>query len=425
MNGTRFPFSHCLLMFVLLATGTSAAVAQDTVHINLQQAEQQFLDNNLTLLAARYDMDAAQAQIVQAKLYNNPTLSVSGNIYNPDRKKAIDISNKTGQYVVGIQQVIILAGKRNKAVALASTNAKMTAYNFYDLLRTLRYSLRSNYYDMMHLHQSYNAYQLQINALTTLNAAYSDLQAKGVVTLKDAVRIKSLLYTLQAEQIGLQNQLNDLQAEFQLLMHDNKHYYFPTDSNGVDAAANLYPLQALVDSAYHNRFDLKAADANRLYSEQNLRLQKAQRTPDLSLGAEFDKRGSFVDNATFLNAAIDLPFFNRNQGNIKAAKIGIEQSKVQWEQQQQVVENEVQKAYIKALNTERMLQTFDPAFREQFEKLLRGITDNFQKKNISLLEFTDFYESYKDNILRINQLLNEKDQAKEALNFAVGRTLFN
>jgi cobalt-zinc-cadmium efflux system outer membrane protein len=245
------------------------------------------------------------------------------------------------------------------------------------------------------------------------------------VTLKDAVRIKSLLYTLQAEQTGLQNQLNDLQAELQLLLRDNKHYYLPADTLEGTETVNRYPLQTLVDSAYNNRYDLKAANAHTVYSEQDYQLQKALRTPDLTLGAEFDKRGSFVTNASFLTAAMDLPFFNRNQGNIKAAKTVMEQSKLQYQHQQQIVENEVQRAYVKALNTEKMLQSFDPAFKDQFDKLLQGITYNFQQKNISLLEFTDFYESWKNNILQWNQLKNEKDQAIEALNFAIGKTLFN
>ncbi|NII27674.1 TolC family protein [Pseudoflavitalea sp. X16] len=413
-----------MVVIAVLLTGL-ATQAQDTLRITLQEAEQQFLQNNLSLLAAKYDMSIAQAQIIQAKLYNNPTLSVNGNIYNPDQHKVFDISNKTGQYDIQLQQLIILAGKRNKQIKLTTTNASIAEYNFYDLLRTLRFSLRSNYYGMLHLQQSRSAYALQINTLQQLSNAYGELQAKGVVTLKDAVRIKSLLYTLQAEQANLQNQLNDLEAALQLLLRDNKHYYQPTDTAGTTENLQAYPLQALVDSAYHNRYDLKVADAQTVYSQQNYQLQKALRTPDVTLGAEFDKRGSFVTNATFLSAAIDLPFFNRNQGNIKAAKTQVDQSKVQYTQQQLTVENDVQKAYMKALNTDRMLRSFDPTFREEFNKLLQGITENFQKKNISLLEFTDFYESWKDNILQLNQLRNDRDQALEALNFAVGKTLFN
>jgi cobalt-zinc-cadmium efflux system outer membrane protein len=122
---------------------------------------------------------------------------------------------------------------------------------------------------------------------------------------------------------------------------------------------------------------------------------------------------------------MDLPFFNRNQGNIKAAKIGIDQSKTVFQQQKLTVENEVQRAYVKVLNTEKILQSIDPDFKNEFEKLLLGITQNFKNRNISLIEFTDFNESYKDNILQFNQLQNERMQAIEALNFSVGKTLFN
>ena len=154
-------------------------------------------------------------------------------------------------------------------------------------------------------------------------------------------------------------------------------------------------------------------------------LQKALAKPDITFGAQFDKRGSFVENASFLNLAIDLPFFNRNQGNIKAAKISIDQSKVLVAQQKMEIENEVQRAYVKALNTDKMLQRIDPKFRDEFENLLHGITDNFQKKNIGLIELTDFYESYKNNVLQINQLQNEKMQAIEYLHFAIGKTIIN
>lgn len=413
-----------MVAVMVLLWGLSAK-AQDTLRITLQAAEQQFLQKNLSILSAKFDITAAQAQVIQARLYNNPNLEVSGNLYNPDLKKPFDISNKTGQYVIEVQQLITLAGKRNKQIKLATTNARIAEYNFYDLLRTLRYSLRSTYFAMMHLHRSRDAYQVQINTLRQLNSAYSDLQAKGVVTLKDAVRIRSLLYTLQAGQTSLDNELNDLQADLQLLLGDNGHYFMPVETAEDFGALQQYPLQSLLDTAYTHRYDLKAADAYSISSQQNLQLQKALRTPDLQLGFEFDKRGSFVDNGTFLHAAMDLPFFNRNQGNIRAAQAQVEQSKVQHQQQRLTVENEVQKAYVKAPNTDRMLESFDPAFRQQFDKLLSGITDNFQKKNISLLEFTDFYDSWRENVLRWNQLRNEKDQAREALNFAIGTTLLN
>lgn len=421
-------FCRILLCCVLLLTVKSSVQAQDTLHITLQDAEKQFLDKNLQLLAEKYNVSIAQAEIIQAKLYNNPNLTLSGNLYNPDRKKFFDVSNQYGQYEVGIQQLISLAGKRNKQVQLARTNASMAENAFFDLLRTLRFTLRSNFYQAYYLQNSMKAYEEQISSLAKMDATYKDLQQKGLVTLKDAVRLRSLLYSLRADRTSMQNQLNDLQSEIQLLLQNNHAWFvldMPEDAITGIPEIRQTSLQSLVDSAYANRQDLQLAQNNLRYNQQNYNLQKAMAVPDLTLGANFDKRGSFVDNATFLNVGIDLPFFNRNQGNIKAARYSMDQTKLLVQQQTQAVENEVQTAYAKAINTDKMLETVDPAFRSQFEQLLQAITDNFLKKNISLLELTDFYDSYKENMLQLNQLQNARMQAIETLNFAVGKTLFN
>ncbi|HEY1201251.1 MAG TPA: TolC family protein, partial [Niastella sp.] len=159
--------------------------------------------------------------------------------------------------------------------------------------------------------------------------------------------------------------------------------------------------------------------------QQNYNQQKAMKVPDLTAGAQFDKRGSFVNNASFLTLAMDLPFFNRNQGNIKAAKIAIDQSNTALTLQKQTVENEVQQAYSKALNTEKMISSIDSGFQQDFDKLLKSITENFEKRNISLLEFTDFYDGYKQNVLQYNQLQNDRIQAIESLNFTIGKPIVN
>jgi len=416
----------CFIGLLFLCT-PKAVKAQDTVHITLPEAEEQFIQKNLSLLAGKYNIDIAKAQVIQAKVYNNPTLSLNGNIYNPQLHKVFDVSNKTGQYDIGIQQVIRLAGKRNKEIKLAETAVTLSQNQFFDLLRTLRYSLRSEFYNIIFLQRSITGYEQQIASLQKMSAAYDQLQLKGVVTLKDAVRIKSLLYSLRAEQSGFINQLNDAEAALQLLLQNNKAYYVArVDKDPVQSVTvNQFSMQALLDTAFENRYDLKASESSFLLSKQNYTLQKALAKTDLTIGADFDKRGSFVDNASFFTVAFDLPFFKKNQGNIKAAKISIEQSKTGVDLARQIVENDVQRAYTKVLNTDKMLQSIDPDFKNQFEKLLQGVNDNFQKKNISLVEFTDFNESYKNYMLQLNQLENDKMQAIETLHFAIGKTIFN
>ncbi|MFT3705166.1 MAG: TolC family protein [Agriterribacter sp.] len=414
-------------LVLLLATSSCAIVrAQDTLVLSINKAEQQFAEKNIQLLAAKYDIDIAKAAVIQARLFNNPSIQVSTALYNQDQHKFLDVSNATGQYGISVQQLITLAGKRNKQIKLAELNTTQAENTFFELLRTLKYTLRSDCYNAVFLQNSIGAFATQINILRQLDSSFSSLQLKGVVTLKESVRIRSLLYSLQAQQVDLQNQLRDVQAELQLLLQSNNTFIvIQADSTQLNASLDQLGLQSLVDTAYANRYDLKLATTAVAYNRQNYNLQKALRVPDLTLGAEFDKRGSYINNASFLNAAIDLPFFNRNQGNIKAARYSIDQSEALVKLQQSVVENDVQKAYYKILTTQKMLQSFDPAFRSQFEQLMKGVVDNFSKRNISLIDFTDFVESYRNNVLQLNQLQNDKRQAIESLNFAVGKSIID
>ncbi|WP_199137973.1 TolC family protein [Pedobacter sp. ASV12] len=399
--------------------------AQDSLRLTLPEAEKIFLQQNLSLLAQRYHIDMAKAQVIQAKLYNNPNIQFEGNIYNPQLKKAFNIGNPYGQYTVEVTQLINLAGKRNKQVKMAQTNVVLEESRFFDLLRTLQFTLRSNFYQLYFLQQAINGYALQVSYLEKLNTAHQELLAKGMVTLKDAVRIKSLLYTLKAEQTSLQNQVNEINAELQLLLQNRAPLIPVIKQFNAVSELKRYTLASLLDTATANRYDLKEARQNLVYSQQNYALQKALAVPDVTLGAQFDKRGSFVDNATFFTVGIDLPFFNRNQGNIKSAKFNIDQSKVVLQLQNETLRKEVQSAYLKAINTSQMLQSFDPGFVQELQKLLVSVANGFQRKDLSLLEFTDFYESYKDNLVQFYQLQNEQMQAIETLQFAVGKTIFN
>jgi cobalt-zinc-cadmium efflux system outer membrane protein len=99
-----------------------------------------------------------------------------------------------------------------------------------------------------------------------------------------------------------------------------------------------------LDSALVNRYDLRTAHSLVQLSQSNFALQKALRTPDLLLGANYDKAGNYVRNYNALSVAIDLPFWNRNQGNIKAAKFQIETNKQLQSQAELQVRNEISNA---------------------------------------------------------------------------------
>src|SRR4051812_39751546 len=95
---------------------------KDSVYLSIDQLEMRFVEKNFQLLAQRYNVDMAEAAIIQSRLYPNPALYYESVLYNPNTKRVLDFTNQNGQVIVQLQQLIILAGKRSKLVRLAEIN---------------------------------------------------------------------------------------------------------------------------------------------------------------------------------------------------------------------------------------------------------------------------------------------------------------
>lgn len=396
---------------------------QDTLKLTLSRAENIFLNKNLDLIAQKYSIDSARATVITAKLYNNPDFSFSNAFYNTRTHNFFDPEES-----VEISQLILMAGKRKKAIALAESGINIAQFQFYDLLRTLRFVLRNDFYNIYFMEQSSKLYQIEISSLQKIVPAFEDQVKKGFMAPVDALRMKTQLYSLQAEYNNLQVNIDQVQTEFKLLIRAGASSFIVPEIQVPDLNNNVVAqssYQSLVDSAMVNRPDLKALNANIAFSNYNLQLQKAFATPDITVGANYDRLGSYVQDYNAIGFSIPLPFFNRNQGNIRNAKIQIEVNKVQYESGLDKVKSDVTTNYITALRAERLLSGFDPAYQKDMENIIDQVTINFQKKNITMLEFLDFYDSYKQNVLQMNQLRFNKMNALEQLNFSIGKIIFN
>ena len=55
---------------------------------------------------------------------------------------------------------------------------------------------------------------------------------------------------------------------------------------------------------------------------------------------------------------------------------------------------------------------------------MKGIDESYAKRNLTIVEYLDFYESYKNNLVQLNALRSSRIRAFEQLNLAVGQPLF-
>lgn len=407
----------------LLAWMSSAAFAQDTLKVTVRQADSLFLKNNLTLLAERYQIDIAKSAEVQDKLWDNPNLAVELSAYNPTRG-LLDVGRQ-GQKFISLQQTISRAGKRTKQVALDVETTRKTELEFFDLVRTLKFDLRQLFFETYFLEQTLQLLDNQIGTLNTTVEAFDREYGRNNVSLKEVVRLKALLFQLRNNRADVLLEITENQKELRIYLNSEAFVQPVVDSTDMDRyrTAALTPEQ-LRDVALTRRTDLRVAESAVKQAELNLNLQRALAHPNIQVGAVYDQASNYQNNYFGISASMDLPVFNRNQGNIRAARSGISYFKTQETAKRNSIGSEVNAAWNKVVIAENTFRSVEDRFTDQFRQLSQGIYDNFQKRNITLLEFIDFIETYNESIREFNRLQSDRIKVYEELNFVVGEELF-
>jgi cobalt-zinc-cadmium efflux system outer membrane protein len=103
----------------------------------------------------------------------------------------------------------------------------------------------------------------------------------------------------------------------------------------------------------------------------------------------------------------------------------MDQSTVLKQNAEAIVQENVFRSLQKAIASDKMMKDIDPGFLPGFNRLLHEVLINYQKRNISLLDFLDFYEAYKQNILASNNILINRATAFEDINYYTGTEFFH
>ncbi len=412
------------IVWVALFSLFFTAKAQDTLHLNLRQTDSIFLTKNLSLLAARYKVDASKALVQQAKLWDNPTLSTEWNLYNGVKKQFFDVGS-TGQKIISIEQVVSIAGKRNKHIQLAKANLSFSQLEFYELMRSLKTELHVNFYKIYYTSITIDKYKIQLEVLGGIIDALQLQNKKGNIPLKDVLRLKTIYYQLNNERTELVSEQAEANQQLKTLLQTTSNIVpLPDDKEINKYNISNTALTALQEKAINNRPDLKQVENLNQQAELSYKLQRSMAYPDLRIGATYDQSGSYINNYTGVTVGFDLPILNRNQGNIKYAKAIIQQNKLEVDKKTITIKNEVAATFQKVIQVEQEYQKIDEDFDKKFEELNQGVIANFQKRNLSLIEFTDFLEAYNNSVQQINKLKQNRIETYEELNYVIGEELF-
>ncbi len=393
--------------------------------LDLQTCEQLFVKNNLVLLANQYNIDMAKAEVIQSKIWDLPVLSGEMNAVNPPNSKVLDIGSK-GQKALAVQQLILLGNKRKFQTEFAKTNEQMAALAFQDLLRNLKLELRKNFIALYFNNNKVNSLNTQINHIASLIAAFSEQVNKNNIALKELVRLQALSLSLLNQRNDILKENIELQNRLSLLTNETEDIFPIFEEKNLDRYLKN-PIQIndqLIEQSLESRPDWLLSQKNIGSKEWYLKWQKSLAKPDLTLGLSYDQRGGAFQNQLNFTLAMPLAFWNKNLGNIKIAEYQLSQSMVdnRWASQQIHAEtkmnlqkwNQSKVAYL-AISK----QTLD-----DISLVNQGVFDNFHKRNISILEFTDFLESYNQVMLQTNESKKNLVISAEELNCSLNFNLF-
>ncbi|MFT0671140.1 TolC family protein [Bacteroides hominis] len=403
-----------------------AGAQQPSGSLTLKEAEQRFLKCNLSLLAERYNIDMAQARLLQARLFDNPVISFEQNVYNRLNGTYFDFG-KSGESVVEIEQVIRLAGQRNKQIRLEKINREIAGYQFEEVMRTLRQELGEAFIEVYYLSKSLSVYDKEVSSLKHLLAGIKEQHVKGNVSLMEMTRLESMLFSLKKDMSECESHYLSRRGELNLLL--NLPIDFRTEPIVDEGSLERLTINGLSYAGLQEmvsvRPDQKMARSNIIASQADLKLQKSLAFPEFSVKGNYDRQGNFINNYFAIGFSMSVPIFNRNQGNIKMARFNL--LKAGWEQEyiRSKAETELYAAYTALDKAFKLYRSVDGRLEHNFEKLIAGANENFIKRNISLLEFIDFYDSYKETCIQLYDIKKNVFLGIENLNAVVGQHVFN
>ncbi len=405
-----------LVVLTLISALDCQGSPPDSV-LNFQQAKARLIKKNLSLLAAFYDIDISEARLIQSKLWNNPYFIWNQELYSVEKNQYFNYQN---QFLAQIEQIFSVAGKHTNTVKLAKINVSISKMQFQDVMRSLFYDLGTSYNNLAALQAKEKLYNSVLESYDRLMVATREQLRVGAISVSEAIRLESEYKAVKTQAVENSNQKENALAQLRVLLQ------YPTDSLlqvNLDLPLVLPTLlkDTLVQRALRERPDLKVMKLNREYQERNVKLQKSLSVPDIKFGYQpTDKGSNFTRPYSGFNVEMPLPLFDRNQGRIQEAKLNLKQSFYELELQKSRVVNEVIAAYNRFEKTNEGLQLYSNDFIDRLSTLNMNVNQNFQRRNISLLEFIDQQRIFITTNLQWIDLKQLYLDSINDLNFSIG-----
>lgn len=305
----------------------SALLLHFTVPVSAQELrladiEQIAMEKNPTLMQAEANIKAAQGRAKQAGLYPNPSVGVTGD----EMSKGPII--RGGEIGVFVQQDIVLGGKLGKSRRTAEQDiARTQAEAEAQKLRVLN-TVRIFFYNTL-------GAQRKVEVRTRLSALIGEavgtskqLQNVGQADTPDLLEIEIEEQRADLALIAARNELAQLWLQLAAAVGN-------PDLRPVTLAGNFEEIPvvenpAALNALLQNSPEVKIAQTGIARAEAALARAQVEKIPNLEVrgGVRYNRELLEIGRLPvgwegFFDVGVRIPLFDRNQGNVEAARADV------------------------------------------------------------------------------------------------------
>lgn len=403
------------------------AIQTQAQNVTLDNLEAAFLQKNYALIANKFNVDRIDAEIIQEKLWQNPTLSISEvnlwKTYNVEEQPYLfGKYGKNQQISVELEQLIETAGKRKKRVAIKELEKNSALFEYEELLRELKKELRQTYFSLARIQSEKKELQNSVDLFEQMMTQYQRQADLKNVPKADFYRLQTELIGLQKDQIELENQEIEYINKLRLLTQNSDLNVNEIDFSRFNSHSKSIPFNAK-QLAKEQNIALKKQENEINLAEKQLILEKAQRTPDLAFQVIYDRGGNIMRDFVGVGVSIDLPIFNTNKGNIKASEIVVSQQQITKNAIDFELNNTIDRIHNQINQLDKAIIQWKKMNNQDQLTMIENYKKHLQNKQITLLEFIDFIQAYRESQQAYFDLLENYQNTFEELNYIVGQDL--
>ncbi len=354
--------------------------------------------HNLGYAAQRYNISIAQASIESARIFQDPTIDI-GAFDNGQRRMQMGYGFSTG-----IGYTLELGGKRRARIDLARSGLQLTEYQVQDFFRNLRADAAKAYLGAARQKKLLEILARAYQKMDSVAYADSIRHRLGAVSEADARQSK-----LEANTIL--NAVYQAEADWKtslaaLLLQAGAAQIDTLPDVDVDMARfeRSYDLGTLIVTAQNNRADLLAALQGRTVAGKQLRLARANRSPDLNLSAGCTY-ASYVTNIvaptpsftqTSVGLSLPLKLSNKYAGELRSARYVQEQNETLYALAEATVRNEIVAAHFNYEAAGKQIARYRENMLGEAERILAGKIYSYRRGESSLIDLLIAQRAYND-----------------------------